>query len=113
MTTECIRKLESVEFKWQQHNVAWDARLEQLREFTAHSGHCLVPDYYSANPQLVMWVSDQRRNYRLCQEGKPNPMTAERIFRIKPFFRVLAVFKEFRGTLPGLKGGRDLGLIDW
>jgi len=72
-----------------------------------------VPDYYSANLQLVMWVSNQRRNYWFCQEGKPNPMTAERFFNNKTIHRVLAVFKEFRGTPPGLKGGRGSGLIDW
>ena len=105
MTTECIRKLESVEFKWQQHNVAWDARLEQLREFTAHFGHCLVPDYYSANPQLVMWVSDQRRNYRLCQKGKPNPMTAERFFRIKPFLECWPSSRNAGAHYPASKEG--------
>jgi hypothetical protein len=34
---------------------------------------------YAANPTLGQWVSTQRRFYRLHQEGKPSPMTAERI----------------------------------
>jgi hypothetical protein len=42
-------------------------------------GHCVVPNKYSAKPKLGKWVSTQRTNYKLYQEGKPSAMTAERI----------------------------------
>jgi hypothetical protein len=79
MTTDHIRALDSFEFKWKLNDLSWNERFEQLREFTAHFGHCLVPTKYADNLKLVHWVSRQRSNYRLYQEGTPSPMTAERI----------------------------------
>ena len=39
----------------------------------------LVPEQYSANPKLGRWVSTQRAQYKLFQEGKPILMKEERI----------------------------------
>jgi hypothetical protein len=50
-----------------------------LLEFEVEFGHYLVPSKYSVNPKLGKWVSAQRYNYRLHQEGKPSAMTEERI----------------------------------
>ena len=79
MTTERIRELESIGFDWGSNQTDWSLRFQQLCEFKAQFGHCLVPNKYSANPMLGQWVSTQRYNYRFRQEGKPSPMTAERI----------------------------------
>jgi hypothetical protein len=80
LTDERIRALESVQFKRETLNAAiWIKRFEQLCEFKGQFGHCLVPLRYQANPKLGRWAVNQRRNYRLYQEGKPSPMTAERI----------------------------------
>ena len=79
MTVERIRELESIEFKWEQMNFTWNEQFEQLREFKVQFGHCVVPIKYSASPKLRKWVSTQRYNCRLYQEGKPSAMTAERI----------------------------------
>jgi hypothetical protein len=88
MTEERIRELESIGFDWRttkgrttKTDLAsiWSARFQQLREYKVQSGHCLVPYQYSANPKLGKWVSTQRSSYRLSQEGKPSPMTEERI----------------------------------
>jgi hypothetical protein len=80
MTAERIRELESVGFECGTSSAAlWNERFEQIREFNMQIGHCLVPRKYSANPQLGMWVANQRNNYRFYQEGKPSPMTMERI----------------------------------
>ena len=79
MTVERIRAFESIDFEWEPSNGSWNERFEQLREFKVHFGNCLVPAKYSANPKLGRWVSKQRSMYRLCQEGKPSHITAERI----------------------------------
>jgi hypothetical protein len=79
MTEERIRELESVGFDWEVTNAYWDALLEQLREYKAEFGHCLVPKQYAANPALGNWVQKQRRNYKLYQEEKPSSMTEERV----------------------------------
>ena len=83
ITEERIRALESAGFHWGASKTdlasVWGERLQQLREFKVQFGHCLVPFRYSANPTLGKWVSRQRNKYGLYQEGKPSPMTAERI----------------------------------
>ena len=57
----------------------WKVRFEDLCEFKTKFGHCSVLKESSANPKLGNWVSKQRYNYKRYQEGKPSPMTAERI----------------------------------
>ena len=81
MTAERIQELESVDFKRdiRAHIVSWNERFEELREFKVQFGHCRVPNRYSINLKLGKWVMRQRTNYRLQQEGKASPMTAERI----------------------------------
>jgi hypothetical protein len=82
MTAERSRALDSIGFDWGTSNKTafdWSARFQQLREYKAQFGNCLVPQQYAANPKLGTWVSTQRRNYRLYQEGSPSPMTEKRI----------------------------------
>jgi hypothetical protein len=83
ITADRIRELESVGFEWDTTVGLWNERFEQMREFKVQFGHCLVPIKYSANPKLGHWVSKQRSNYKLYQEGKLNPMTAERIRQLE------------------------------
>jgi hypothetical protein len=79
MTAKRIRELESVGFEWGTKRPDWNEQFEQLRVFVAQLGHCLVSFKYPVNPKLGRWVSNQRSNYKVCQEGKPSAMTAERI----------------------------------
>ena len=57
----------------------WKERVERMREFKPHFGHCLVPQQYSNNTGIEPWVTTQRHNYKLYSEGKPSCMTAEHI----------------------------------
>ena len=79
MTAERIRELESVGFEWEITAGYWSLRFRQICDFMVQFGHCLVPQHYSTNLKLRKWVSNQRSNYRLYQEGLPSPVTAERI----------------------------------
>ena len=80
MPAERIRALNAVGFDWGTSKTDyWSLRFHQLCEFKAQFSHCRVPCGYPANPKLGKWVNTQRRCYRLYQEGKPSPMTAERI----------------------------------
>ena len=79
MTAERFYDLENVGLEVGNSKTAiWSVRFQQLREFKVQFGHRLVPKKYAANHELGHWVSNQRSNYRLYQEGKPSPMTAER-----------------------------------
>jgi hypothetical protein len=84
MTPEHIRALNGIGFEWGTSKIElasiWTVRFQQLCEFKAQFGDCLVPRKYSANPKLGRWVKNQRYRYRLHQEGKPSScMTPERI----------------------------------
>ena len=76
MIEERIRELESVEFKWETNAFTWSVRFQQLRVFKEQFGHCLVPQQYTANPNLGQWVATQRSFCKLYQEDKPSPMAA-------------------------------------
>ena len=38
------------------HDERWHRMLEELKAYEAERGDCLVPQNYSANPQLGSWV---------------------------------------------------------
>ena len=83
VTAEHIRALEGIGFNLGTSKIdfasVWSVRFQQMCEFKAQFGHCVVPREYTANPKLGQWVSIQRTNYRFHHEGKPSPMTGERI----------------------------------
>eukprot|EP00985_Skeletonema_marinoi_P012440 scaffold6002_cov83-Skeletonema_marinoi.AAC.2 len=83
MTNERIRELEAISFVWvlqaKGPQVKWEERLAQLKAFKEEHNHANVPQRYPTNPQLGIWVTTQRRDYRLRKEGKQSPMTNERI----------------------------------
>jgi hypothetical protein len=60
-------------------NSKWRDYFRQLCEFKEQFGHSLVSGKYSVNPKLGTWATNQRTNYRLYQDGKPSPMTTERM----------------------------------
>lgn len=52
------------------HKVTWQLRFNQLKTYKEQNGHCLVPQNYSGNKKLGLWVMQQRRQYTLQQNGK-------------------------------------------
>lgn len=56
MTVERARALERLGFVWSKRDlVDWYSRLEELKQYKQEHGDCLVPNKYSANPQLGTW----------------------------------------------------------
>ena len=84
MTKERIAKLESIGFEWVLLTlVTWEQRYAELEQYKAMYGNCNVPWKWSENSQLANWVSQQRTQYRLYQEGKKSSMTKERIAKLE------------------------------
>jgi Helicase associated domain len=48
----------------------WDSMLERLREYQSINGHCAVPARYSLDPQLGLWVINQRAKYQNLSEER-------------------------------------------
>ncbi len=80
LTQQRIDLLNSISFAWNTRSEEmWQTRVGQLREFKRQHNHCMVPRNYPENPQLSTWVATQRKNYNKKQQGKPSPLTQERI----------------------------------
>ena len=77
MTHERAKELEALGFKWSIRNHTWDERITQLKAYRDQNGHCNVP---AKRGQLGIFVTKQRKCYKLLREGKPaNGMTNERV----------------------------------
>jgi len=79
MTENRVQALEAIGFTWQMREHTWTKRYDELKQFKLQKGHCEVPQKYSGNPGLGMWVSTQRKQYSLLKERKSSFMTETRI----------------------------------
>ncbi len=76
-----IERLEWIDFQWttreEQSQQEWDAKFDQLLEYKAQNGHCRVPTRHKENPQLAVWVKNQR-----AHEFKLSPNRRNRLEKI-------------------------------
>ena len=79
MTKDRAMALTMIGFVWDSQNGCWNERYEELKQYRAIHGDCLVPSYYPQQPKLSVWVKCQRRQYKLLCEGQPSHMTSERM----------------------------------
>jgi hypothetical protein len=56
----------------------WTERLQDLCDFRARFGHCLVPHNWSGNIPLAQWVKRQRYQFKLKEEGRHSTLSDER-----------------------------------
>jgi hypothetical protein len=85
ITEERIHKLNDIGFEWSATAVEWHERFEQLKAFQKEHGHCRVPgrkEKNSSTHQLSTWVSNQRAQYMLLQQGKGSHMKEARIHKL-------------------------------
>ena len=61
------------------HQDIWSQRYSELLAFHSEYGHTLIPQAYTSNPKLGLWVMAQRRQYTLKTKGKSNSLSQERI----------------------------------
>lgn len=82
MTVERMKLLNDIGFSWSiriDPEKMWNLRYEQLQQYQANYGDCLVPQRFSENPKLGTWVNTQRRHFKLMNEGKSSCMNEERV----------------------------------
>jgi hypothetical protein len=60
-------------------NDKWSSMFFDLKAYQAEHGDCLVPRGYLGNKKLASWVAEQRKQYKLLQDGKTSSITPERI----------------------------------
>ena len=56
----------------------WKERFLELVEYRAKHGHCLVPNHWTENAPLALWVKRQRYQYKLKKEGQHSNLTDKR-----------------------------------
>jgi hypothetical protein len=79
LTGERVMALEHIGFVFDLRQFSWMQRFGELQEYRRCNGSCNVPCSYKPNPKLAYWVKNQRRHYRLSQQGKQTPMGPARV----------------------------------
>jgi hypothetical protein len=67
LSAEREAKLNSIGFVWSincSHAADWKMHFRQLMEYKEAIGDCNVPQEFSPNPQLGLWVQKQRRKHK-------------------------------------------------
>ena len=59
LDAERIMRLDELGFVWEPGNQAWEAQFQELADYKAEHGDCLVPRNWK-NKQLATWVNTQR-----------------------------------------------------
>ena len=78
MTTARIEMLENIGFVWDSHAIAWEERLQELKQFQAKFGHCNVPSNYEKSQPLAVWIKRQRREAKSFWKGEKSTITIDR-----------------------------------
>ncbi len=60
------RRLDKIGFDWRADSRKgdWSTRFEQLKAYKAQFGDCRVPMKWEENPQLGVWVANQRHRFK-------------------------------------------------
>jgi hypothetical protein len=86
MSEERIQKLNDIGFEWSiMVTLDWDERFKQLKAFKNEHGHCRVlgrEGKDSKIKQLALWVTRQRVQHKLFQQGKKSYLKEERIQKL-------------------------------
>ena len=133
ITKERIEALNEIGFEWRlRERPEWDERYDELVAYKEQHGNTLVPmgsrrDSDNKYLGLAMWVSSQRTQYRLLQEGKHSYVTDERIQKLDKIgfvwdtveaaweekFNELIEFKATHGHTYVPKSWEDQELFRW
>lgn len=78
---EKVEALNEIHPEWWKtsHQLRWERRCLELKEYKNTFGDCCVPITYQKNKKLANWVSNCRKNYNLMQAGERSSLTKERI----------------------------------
>jgi len=60
------------------HDAVWHRDYDNLLQYKEEHGNCLVPQNFSQNRKLGLWVMQQRRQCSLMQQGKKSSLVGKR-----------------------------------
>jgi len=79
LNSERIRLLDSINFAWDTHALAWEANFEAFRQHVKTHNHCHIP---AKETRLFAWAKRQRRQHKLWLANKDTTMTEDRYRRL-------------------------------
>merc|ERR1740139_1948648 len=98
ISKERASKLDSIGFTWGiKLDDRWEIMFEELRKFNERQGHCNEPYRFSDNPELGLWVSNQRRRRLTISKERASKLDSIGFnWGIKPDVRWEIMFEELR-----------------
>lgn len=72
----------SIQQQTTQEETKWETNFNMLLDFKKEHGHVLVPKEYDENRALARWVSLQRKEKKLRDQGEISHLTDERVERL-------------------------------
>uniref|UniRef100_UPI0015D90DCD helicase associated domain-containing protein n=1 Tax=Chlamydia suis TaxID=83559 RepID=UPI0015D90DCD len=90
LSEDRIARLEEIGFVWDVLEEEWEKNFLELQRFREEHGHCNVPHKYPKSPQLSVWVSNQRKDF------KKGDLSEDRIARLEELGFVWRVREEAR-----------------
>ncbi|MCH8839163.1 MAG: Helicase associated domain protein [Planctomycetes bacterium] len=67
LSSERVERFEALGFVWDPNEARWEEMFAALQHYKAQQGDCNVPRGWEEDPQLVNWVTVQRRSYKKGQ----------------------------------------------
>jgi superfamily II DNA or RNA helicase len=65
LNNDQIKDMQDIGFEWGwRFNLAWDIKIEALKEYKKNHGDCLVPHNWPENKKLGIWVYKTRQHYK-------------------------------------------------
>lgn len=62
---ERISQLDAIGFVWRvKKSKNWEEMFKKLQQYFEKHGNCLVPTKWPEDPQLGMWINNQRRRHK-------------------------------------------------
>eukprot|EP00566_Odontella_aurita_P010121 CAMPEP_0113547012 /NCGR_PEP_ID=MMETSP0015_2-20120614/12119_1 /TAXON_ID=2838 /ORGANISM="Odontella" /LENGTH=425 /DNA_ID=CAMNT_0000447519 /DNA_START=402 /DNA_END=1679 /DNA_ORIENTATION=+ /assembly_acc=CAM_ASM_000160 len=84
LTIDRVAVLDAAGFEWNVRGDAfWKKQYAALKDYRLEHGHTMIPRNWEKDPKPGEWVTDQRRQYRFRQEGKPSLMTDDRMQKLQ------------------------------
>jgi superfamily II DNA or RNA helicase len=64
LSAQRVRRLDQIGFEWERRSAAWDASFAALKLYRDRLGNCDVPNQFTENKALGVWVATQRASMK-------------------------------------------------
>lgn len=91
LTPTQVALLDNLSFPWTSRQARWNRNISGIKKFKEEHGHCLIPQ----NTKLGKSVNHLRLYYDQFSQGKPSPLTVDRVQELDELGFVWDVHEDF------------------